>query len=168
MKPRPRRGGQDVRDLIERFKSVDYIMHRKLWQKLGLKLKPGHVMMMVRLRRASNGSPDGLRVSELASLFNVTAPGVTQAVTALERQGYVARKMDPEDRRAVRVSLTESGRREAQAMRAAVDTVFTGLVKHLGREKSRRLLALLTEVTRYFEGQDAPEASTAEEIEGRS
>jgi DNA-binding MarR family transcriptional regulator len=142
---------QDARDLIERLKSVDYIMHRKLWQKLNLKVKPGHVMLMVWLYRAANTSPKGLRVSELASAFNVTASGVTQLVTGLEERGYIRRRMDPDDRRAVRVSLTETGRRLAESMRVSVDTVFSGLVEHLGREKSRRLLALLTEVTRYFD-----------------
>lgn len=157
------RAGKDVRELIDKLKSVDYIMHRKLWHKLNLKLKPGHVMLMVRLRQAAKSSPQGLRVSELASAFNVTASGVTQLVTALEEQGHVTRRMDPEDRRAVRVSLTETGLREAESMHAAVDAIFAGLVEHLGHEKSRRLLALLNEVTLYFEGMDTPGASDSKE-----
>jgi len=162
---RQRTGGSalNARDLIDKLRSVDLVMHRKLWQKLDLKLKPGHALLLVRLYHFRGTAPGGLRVSELASAFNVTASGVTQLVTALEEQGLVARRMDPEDRRAVRVSLTERGMREAESMRRAVDRIFSGLVRHLGREKSRRLLALLTEVSRYFEGLDAPEASTSGE-----
>ena len=161
------RKAQDVRDLIEKLKTVDFIMHRKLWQKLDLKLKPGHVMLMVRLYQARGAAPDGLRVSELATAFSVTASGVTQLVTVLEEQGLVTRRMDPEDRRAVRVTLTERGLREAESLRTAVDGIFSGLVAHLGREKSRRLLALLAEVAAYFDGLDVPDASGAGRTEGQ-
>jgi DNA-binding MarR family transcriptional regulator len=160
--------GQDAQDLTETLKTVDYILHRKLWQKLNLKVKPGHVMLMVTLTHAAKDSPQGLRVSELASAFNVTASGVTQLVGGLEERGYICRRMDPEDRRAVRVSLTETGRRLAESLRVSVDAIFSGLVEHLGHEKSRKLLALLTEVTRYFDGLDTRDASNPGETEERS
>jgi len=157
------RGTKDVRELIDTLKSVDLIMHRTLWQKLNLKLKPGHVVMMLRLAESARTAPEGLRVSELASAFNVTASGVTQVVTVLEEQGLVVRRMDPDDRRAVRVSLTEQGLREGESVRMAMDRIFSGLVAHLGREKSRRLLTLLTEVAAYFDGLNVPDASASGE-----
>jgi len=154
--------------MIEQLKSVDLILHRRLWQKLNLEVKPGHVMLLVKLARIARDNPQGLRVSELASAFNVTASGVTQLVTALEEKGYVGRSMDPDDRRAVRVSLTPSGFRLAESLKAAMDSIFTGLVEHLGHDKSRRLMALLADVTRYFEQLETRDASEPGETAGRS
>lgn len=167
MRSASRQTDQEARDMIEQLKSVDIILHRKLWQKLNLEVKPGHVMLLVKLARITRDNPQGLRVSELASAFHVTASGVTQLVTALEEKGYVSRSMDPDDRRAVRVSLTAEGWRLAESLKSAVDSIFTGLVEHLGHAKSRRLLAMLADVTRYFEQLEPREAPEPGEIAGR-
>jgi DNA-binding MarR family transcriptional regulator len=53
---------------------------------------------------------DGARVQELASEAGVTAPTATRILDALERRGVVRRSRSPEDRRAVTITLTESGR----------------------------------------------------------
>lgn len=162
------RTDQEARDMIERFKSVDLILHRKLWQKLNLEVKPGHVMLLVKLARIAGDNPEGLRVSELASSFNVTASGVTQLVTVLEEKGYVSRTMDPDDRRAVRVSLTPEGCRLAESLKTAMDAIFKGLVEHLGHEKSRNLLALLADVIGYFGRLETRDAAEPGETAGRS
>jgi DNA-binding MarR family transcriptional regulator len=145
----------EVRELISQIKQVDFIMHRKLWRQLNIAEKPGPMMMMARLRKSEVSSPRGLRVSELASAFGVSSSGITQMVTNLEERGYVGRSMDPEDRRAVRVFLTEEGIRAADSMIHSLDIVFGGLIDHLGPEKSRALLALLTEVSTYFDGRES-------------
>jgi DNA-binding MarR family transcriptional regulator len=154
--------------MIEQLKRVDYFLHRRLWQSLNLEVRPGHVMLMVKLARTAKDNPQGLRVSELASSFNVSAPGVTQLVTGLEEKGYVSRSMDPEDRRAVRVSLTESGCRLAESLKTSMETTFAGLVEHLGHDKCRRLLALLADMLRYFDQRDPRGASAPGEPEGQS
>ncbi|WCB93067.1 hypothetical protein DSM104299_01769 [Baekduia alba] len=52
---------------------------------------------------------DGIQVSELARVANVTKQTMAQAVEQLERVGYVERRADPNDRRARRVFLTPRG-----------------------------------------------------------
>ena len=145
----------EVRNLMEKLQRVDFIMHRKLWQNLNLKEKPPGVVLLARLLRTAKEYPTGHRISDLAGSFGITASGVTQLVTSLEERGLVARSMDAEDRRGVRVHLTEAGAAEAERIMASINAVFCGLVDHLGHEKSRRLLELLTEVTQYFDKLDA-------------
>ena len=86
---------RDARDLIEKLQRVDCIMHRKLWRQLNLKEKPGYVMILAKLLKATKASPEGLRISDLASAFDVTASSVTQMVTGLEERGLVGRNMAP-------------------------------------------------------------------------
>jgi DNA-binding MarR family transcriptional regulator len=50
------------------------------------------------------------RVTELAASEAVAQPSMTTLVGRLEKSGYVERAADPDDRRAVRVSITREGR----------------------------------------------------------
>lgn len=51
-----------------------------------------------------------VRVSDISEYFNVTRPSITKMVNELEDMGAVRKVPDPNDRRVVRVSLTELGR----------------------------------------------------------
>lgn len=67
-----------------------------------------------------------MRLSELARRTE-TDPGIlTRQVNAIERQGIVARRPDPTDRRATLVSMTAKGRRIAQRLREVQDEVLGG------------------------------------------
>jgi DNA-binding MarR family transcriptional regulator len=50
-----------------------------------------------------------LRVTALAERLGVDTPTVTRKVQQLERLGLVAKEADPDDRRAIRVRLTDEG-----------------------------------------------------------
>lgn len=56
----------------------------------------------------------GVRVTELAAELNVDASVLSRQASALERDGYVAREPDPQDRRAARLRITPAGRRVAR------------------------------------------------------
>jgi DNA-binding MarR family transcriptional regulator len=56
-------------------------------------------------------------IGELAAAEQVTAPTMTRLVAGLEAEGYVTRKADRTDRRAVQLSATAKGRRALEAGR---------------------------------------------------
>ena len=81
----------------------------------------------------------GLHASDLADRLRVSRQAVAQAVTALERHGYVSRVPDPVDARARIIELTPRGRQALRVMRSnAVD--LEGRWKHVLGE--RRLAEL--------------------------
>jgi DNA-binding MarR family transcriptional regulator len=61
-------------------------------------------------------SPEGVRLRDLASWTQLTAPAIGEHVDELERLGYVERVPDPSDRRAKLIRPTDRG---AAFMRAA-------------------------------------------------
>ncbi|MEV4259141.1 MarR family transcriptional regulator [Spirillospora sp. NPDC049652] len=65
---------------------------------------------------ADNDGP--MRPSEIAARLVVEAPHVTRQVQRLERAGYVDRVPDPDDRRAQRVRLSDTGRDAVECIRA--------------------------------------------------
>lgn len=90
--------------------------------------------VLAALRRA--GDPYALSPGQLASQTLVTSGTMTNRIDRLAERGFVRRTPDPDDRRGVRVELTESGKQ-------AVDGAFTDL---LTREHS--LLESLTKPER--------------------
>ncbi len=93
--------------------------------------------------------PGGLRMGELSARTLTSGGNVTWLVAALERDGYVSRRVSRTDRRAVVVRLTARGRRHFTAMARAherlIEQRFGGLsaaerpILHalLGRVKQR-------------------------------
>lgn len=98
-----------------------------------------------------NEDHPGLKVSEISALLRVKSPTITPVIRGLEDEGLVKRTMDPDDRRAVRITITEAGR---DIIRAAHDErmqIFNRLVEHLGEEDSTQLAELLTKVYSFFD-----------------
>ncbi|MFN3377046.1 MAG: MarR family winged helix-turn-helix transcriptional regulator [Burkholderiaceae bacterium] len=60
--------------------------------------------------------PEGLRMNVLSRYLMVTGGNVTGLTDQLVKDGWVERLPDPEDRRSLRVTLTERGRAEFAVM----------------------------------------------------
>lgn len=97
-------------------------------------------------------TPDGhtMKVSDISRRLHVTPPTVTQMMKGLEMKGLVARHIDPTDRRAVGLTLTEKGEMITQRAYDAFSTSFQGLIEYLGEEESNHLADLLFKVFQYY------------------
>ncbi|MGF9699592.1 MarR family winged helix-turn-helix transcriptional regulator [Paenibacillus sp. MABNR03] len=98
-----------------------------------------------------NENEQGLKVSEISALLRVKSPTITPVIRGLEDEGLVKRTMDPEDRRAVRITITEAGRDIIRAAHEERMQIFNRLVEHLGKEDSTQLAELLTKVYTFFD-----------------
>ncbi|MCM3700900.1 MarR family transcriptional regulator [Paenibacillus macerans] len=118
-----------------------------------LTFKPSEFRLMYSILQGLEQEPRGITVSELSTRMGVASPTVTPQIRSLEEQGLVHRYNDQEDRRVVRVKLTEQGE---QAFRTAAEhrsKQIQNLCDFLGEEKSNQLIELLHDVHRYFESQ---------------
>lgn len=118
-------------------------------------LKPSEMGLLMHVLGHCSGESGGAKVSELSSRMHVTSPSVTQLVTSLEERGLVTRRMDPEDRRSVLVSLTDKGREITAQAEAHFLAMLSGVVEHLGQEKSLMLANLMGEVFDYLSKQNS-------------
>jgi DNA-binding MarR family transcriptional regulator len=116
---------------------------------------------MMRLKKASRTSADGLRVSEIASDIGLTVPAITQILTILEKEGFVRRAMDPDDRRGVRVFLTPRGDSMLEPALLAYEASFISLIDYLGDKDSHKLYELLSSVERFYLERGGPSDLTA-------
>lgn len=116
-------------------------------------LKPSEVRLMFTIMHGMEMEERGVTVSELSSMMAVASPTVTPLVRSLEEQGLVLRYNDKEDRRAVRVKLTEQGLEQVREFAKKRSAQIQGLVEYLGEEKSGQLIELLEQVYEYVERQ---------------
>jgi DNA-binding MarR family transcriptional regulator len=89
-----------------------------------------------------------LRLSDLAQLEGVSAPSMTRTITELESRGFVSRRPDPEDGRAVLVEAAEAGAVAIQEARATRSQVIAQLLEALDPHDSAVVLAALPALER--------------------
>jgi DNA-binding MarR family transcriptional regulator len=79
-------------------------------------------------------STDGARLTALAERLNTSKQALTFVVARLERHGYLTRAADPNDKRAKRIELTESGHGVAAATDAALRRIERRWRTRAGRD----------------------------------
>jgi DNA-binding MarR family transcriptional regulator len=97
---------------------------------------------------ALSDEPDGLRITELLDDVLLTQPGMSRLIARLENRGLVERLDDPDDGRACRVRLSESGVRAQHAVGLAHGRHVAELMtRALSREQLIQLRELCQAVT---------------------
>lgn len=112
--------------------------------------KPGEIMVLYFISMNIKDDSPGLMVSEISGKLNVTSPTVTHHINNLEARQLVERQPDPNDRRVVRIRLSDKGKQFIQRINEARLMMFVDLVKHLGEEESLHLVALMSKASDFL------------------
>jgi DNA-binding MarR family transcriptional regulator len=84
-----------------------------------------------------------MRIGDLAAREGVAPPTTTRIVALLEDGGYVVRRPDPSDRRAVQVEPTDHAREVIAGLRAARASVLSRRLAALEPEQRAAIVAAL-------------------------
>jgi DNA-binding MarR family transcriptional regulator len=104
-------------------------------------LEPGWHDLLATLRRS--GPPFALRPSDLTGTLMLTSSGTTKRLDKLEEAGLIARGPDPDDRRAILITLTQAGKDLIDGVTAAHLANEASLLDGLSAAEQRDLAALL-------------------------
>lgn len=94
---------------------------------------------------------EGMKASEISNLLRVKSPTITPVIRTLEEAGLVERTVDPDDRRVVRIKITEAGQQVVREVHKEMMTTMHGLVEYLGEEDTKQLTLLLNRVHEYHD-----------------
>ena len=97
------------------------------------------------------------RSGELAQRCALTPASVSELVDSLERDGFVRRSEDRNDRRVVVVDITGRGRREIERVGELMTAPLAKIIAGLSAEKRSRLASALADLQEAFA---APKEST--------
>lgn len=101
-------------------------------------ITPGQSRALVTLLRSG-----AVRLSTLSEHLGIAPRSTTEVVDALEQRGFVARRPDPDDRRATLVEVTAEGREAGVAMRTARTQQADEVFARLSEADRGRLAAIL-------------------------
>ena len=103
-------------------------------------ITPAQYALMSRLEEG------GISAAEVARAAGVSAQAVTQWIHQLESKGLLARRIDPNNRRLLRIRLTKSGHKLLAECDKAVDRLEARLLKGISKSNLvafREILAVL-------------------------
>ncbi len=86
---------------------------------------------------------EGVSPGEFSRRFNLDVSRITRLTQSLEREGLLRRERDPEDRRYVRLSLTEEGLVFLQEQTALIEEEFRRRLGGLSGEELEELVQML-------------------------
>ena len=152
----------DILNVLMRSMQIMRRRNEQVFQKHGS--LPSHGLSVARMRLLGELAFHGpLRMNELAYEMGVTPRTMTTMVDALDREGLVARRPDPNDRRAVVVMLTDAGAalgfgEFTEMMRRAFEEMFAPL----DEEERRQLYRILLKLTVAWEAEGGPKDAPAD------
>jgi DNA-binding MarR family transcriptional regulator len=152
----PEQGGPDERageaetEMVSRLRLAVTRLHRRLRQHSAGGLTQSQASALASVSQL--GAPT---LGALAARESVQPPSMTRIVGALEEMGYVARIVDPTDRRVARVTLTDSGR-EVLALSRSLKNAYLAEQLRLLAPEERRSLGDLTVLLERLVALDEP------------
>ena len=137
-----------ARKLIEAFSQFKRLQFKQQPPFCGL--TNGETMVLFAIRNLLKNDEEGVKVSQISSHLRVAPPTVSQFINCLEEKGFVERKLDKEDRRAIRVVLTQKGEDALKEAFSQFCRIVEDLIEYLGEDKAVELADLMTKVFIYF------------------
>jgi DNA-binding MarR family transcriptional regulator len=140
-------------DVAEMFRDAFTIIRRRqrtLLERSGLSLTEWSGLHM--------SAQHGARAREIADAIGLTPAGATDLIDRLEGRGLIRRTRDPEDRRAIRIELTDAGRRLHRETKRQMMHFFAVTLEQLSPKEYD---ALATGLRALVRAEDSPEARSA-------
>ncbi len=133
-------------DIVEHEARHLALLYRRMMKQLDrelapLQLGPGRYLYLFGLYVR-----DGRRQGELADVIGVDKAAATRALGRLEESGYVRRRADQKDGRAVRVYLTKRGRALQPQLESAAAHCIEDMTRVLDDDEQATLKHLLAKM----------------------
>ncbi len=89
---------------------------------------------------------DGLYQSQVAKLLRKDRPNITRMVDILEKKGYITRKKDNENKRIIKLFITESGKETAKLLEPLREDFYKNMVDGFSDNDIKDLYKLLEKI----------------------
>jgi DNA-binding MarR family transcriptional regulator len=150
--PAPRRGrpfdSPEQEAFLNLWRTYDRLraLEEQLFARYDLTPQQYNVLRLLRGER-----PRPIATLSLARRLVSRAPDITRMIDKLEQRGLVRRDRPADNRRVVRVAITEAGLDLLRSSHAAVRRLHARQLGHLTRQQLRQLVALLRQARQPHE-----------------
>lgn len=131
------------------YNTINDLEEKKVKKNKHLNLTIGELHLM----EAVSGYIDegGATITDLANDMNYTLSAATIAVNGLVKKGYISKAQNPEDKRSVRIILTEQGEKINQVHIYIHKRLMRDLSKELDDKELEILMRSLVKIKGFFE-----------------
>ena len=134
---------KNVTRLYDAFReAVDSIGHIA---RMDVSIRQHQTMSLV--CRLTEDKPNGVTLKELAEAMKLAPATVSELVESLVRKNFLQRVQNPDDRRAVQITLTEYGQTLLDECTQRVDALCADLLSALAPAERDTLLKSLSKIT---------------------
>jgi DNA-binding MarR family transcriptional regulator len=109
---------------------------------------PRWMLLLRLLAEERRGIVDGVSPTRLSRCQNVSKNTISALLGGLEEQGLIERALDPDDKRAFRIRLTDAGRQVVQTTGPGHIAFVNSLAAGLSAEEKAQLMELLEKLRR--------------------
>ena len=110
---------------------------------------PGKMLSRERVLEILLDYEEGARQKTIAEELRVNPSSMSEFINKLEENGYILREVDPADKRATLIRLTEKGRARASELTDEKEGQLKKLFAHLSEEEKETLIALLEKLVNH-------------------
>lgn len=94
---------------------------------------------------------DGASAKDLSQRFEINTSRVAAILNSLVKKGYADRQTDPEDRRMVRVYITEAGMKYAENKRNQFLDHSAAMLERLGKEDAENYIHIMKRLSEILQ-----------------
>lgn len=138
------------KDLLRSFFKFHKVIHPHNMNICENNMKYGNYKLLFHIKIWSESHSEGASSAELSNKMFVKPPTINPILLDLEKEQLIERKVDPSDRRILRITLTPKGEKLTNEIENIFFMKAHELVSNLGVEKSRQLIELINEAYDYL------------------
>ena len=130
--------------------TVDYFL-KIVWQSVANKynqIASGYGITQALGYMLINIHEEGTAVSQIASLMGVKSTSLSRTLKSMEELGLVYRQADEQDKRSVRIFLTDFGKEKKEVAKDVVRKFNEYLNAHISEEDRQQLTAVLERINK--------------------
>lgn len=140
---------EDAAEVAARLRLAVTRLARRMRQETDTGLSPTLLATLATIEAAGP-----LTLGDLAIRERVAPPTITKAVTGLESEALVTRRVDPDDRRIARVEVTPAGRRLLERARTRKNAWLARRLRDLPAADRERVAEAVASLERLAGGDD--------------
>ncbi|HOO25754.1 MAG TPA: MarR family transcriptional regulator [Clostridiales bacterium] len=128
------------------YVTLHRIRHLNIIGSLGL-MPPPEMEVLGEIRAKNKKKPgETVTVSDISQSLHVSLPAVSRTLNRLEEKNYISREIDKNDRRNIRLLITEEGREALDENVKKLTAFLQKAFDDLGEEKTKALSEILDEL----------------------
>lgn len=133
--------------LVNTYRTVLKVEEQMIKNMNGIDLSINELHM---LEFIGNSDDEGVTISDIARVMDITLPSVTVAIKKLEKKGYIQKVKSKEDGRIVNVVLTRIGEKIDKMHRYFHEQMIRNVAKEIPEDEKEVLLKAMVNLDGFF------------------